>query len=221
LRRSSRREPAPGGSRSFPASPWHRASSPHARSAVSVGAYKHHEEAGTFRFPWSHGASILVGIISGEAACITSQSTRTHNSRRRLRRRCWWSGHFYVMSHPGVFEIGRILPSVVPCTAWCAAAVIRSSSSRVAWRAVPSSRRNRVGRRSTETTPLTRSALLRAVATRKREATVSGALRQASAVPAHACGSVANFGVCELAGCLAQRRVAAASSHCQGRGDAT
>ena len=33
-------------------------------------------------------------------ACpITCQSTRTHNSRRRLRRWCWWSGHFYVVRH--------------------------------------------------------------------------------------------------------------------------
>jgi hypothetical protein len=30
---------------------------------------------------------------------ITCQSTRTHNSRRRLRRLCWWSGHFYVKRH--------------------------------------------------------------------------------------------------------------------------
>jgi hypothetical protein len=30
--------------------------------------------------------------------CLTCQSTRTHNSRRRLRRSCWWSGHFYVKS---------------------------------------------------------------------------------------------------------------------------
>jgi len=28
---------------------------------------------------------------------ITCQSTRTHNSRRRLRRSCWWSGHFCVI----------------------------------------------------------------------------------------------------------------------------
>src|SRR5438105_12303218 len=30
---------------------------------------------------------------------LTCQSTRTHNSRRRLRRLCWWSGHFYVRHH--------------------------------------------------------------------------------------------------------------------------
>src|SRR5205814_6826372 len=28
---------------------------------------------------------------------LTCQSTRTHNSTRRLRRKCWWSGHLYVM----------------------------------------------------------------------------------------------------------------------------
>ncbi len=28
---------------------------------------------------------------------LTSQSTRTHNSRWRLRRLCWWSGHLRVM----------------------------------------------------------------------------------------------------------------------------
>jgi hypothetical protein len=31
------------------------------------------------------------------ACSLTCQSTRTHNSRRRLRRWCWWSGHFHVM----------------------------------------------------------------------------------------------------------------------------
>ena len=29
-------------------------------------------------------------------AGLTCQSTRPHNSRRRLRRLCWWFGHFYV-----------------------------------------------------------------------------------------------------------------------------
>src|SRR5438105_3312634 len=28
-----------------------------------------------------------------------SIAARTHNSRRRLRRKCWWSGHFYVKPH--------------------------------------------------------------------------------------------------------------------------
>ena len=40
------------------------------------------------------------GRQSGSGKCqITCQSTRTHNSRRRHRRLCWWSGHFYVMWH--------------------------------------------------------------------------------------------------------------------------
>ena len=37
--------------------------------------------------------------LRGRSRGTTCQSTRTHNSRRRLRRSCWWSGHLYVMSH--------------------------------------------------------------------------------------------------------------------------
>jgi hypothetical protein len=198
-------------------------------SVCANAAWKHCCEASPRDHPQSCGGRELAPrVFAGSirksnrgGLCITRQSTRTHNSRRRLRRKCWWSGHFYVMSHPGVFEVGRILPSVAPCTAWCAAAVVLGSSSCLPWRVVPSLRRNRVGRRSTETTPLITSALLQAVATRKREATVSGVLRQASAVPAHACESVENFAVCEQAGGSAQRRVVGALAHCQRRGDAT
>src|SRR5438105_11558231 len=36
---------------------------------------------------------------------LTCQSTRTHNSRRRLRRKCWWAGHLYVMPQAVVFAM--------------------------------------------------------------------------------------------------------------------
>jgi hypothetical protein len=36
----------------------------------------------------------------GENCRLTCQSTRTHNSRLRLRRSCWWSGHFYYKGFP-------------------------------------------------------------------------------------------------------------------------
>jgi len=49
----------------------------------------------------------LQWMPASEVSALTCQSTRTHNSRRRLRRECWWSGHFYVMSHR------RSAPSVV------------------------------------------------------------------------------------------------------------
>jgi hypothetical protein len=99
-RRSSRREPGSVGVRSIRASPWHRASPPLARSAASVGACKHHEEASTFRFPWSRGASILVGIISGEAACITRQSTPTPKGVSALRAHLvLGAGYFHVRHH--------------------------------------------------------------------------------------------------------------------------
>jgi hypothetical protein len=35
--------------------------------------------------------------LRGCSRGTTCQSTRTHNSRRRLRRSCWWSGHLYVI----------------------------------------------------------------------------------------------------------------------------
>lgn len=37
-----------------------------------------------------------MGNRSSTKCRITCQSTRTHNSSLRLRRSCWWSGHFYV-----------------------------------------------------------------------------------------------------------------------------
>jgi len=41
---------------------------------------------------------------------ITCQSTRTHNSRRRLRRLCWWSGHFHVIWHwRRMFRVAAVL----------------------------------------------------------------------------------------------------------------
>jgi len=47
-------------------------------------------------FPFRQNAGILPSSLPGRP-CTTSQSTRTHNCRRRLRRKCWWSGHFYVI----------------------------------------------------------------------------------------------------------------------------
>jgi hypothetical protein len=38
---------------------------------------------------------------------LTYQSTRTHNSGLRLRRKCWWSGHLYVKAHR---DFARIPP---------------------------------------------------------------------------------------------------------------
>ena len=43
---------------------------------------------------------VLVCRVGGVGCDITFQSTRTHSSRLRLRRLCWWSGHFYVMPLP-------------------------------------------------------------------------------------------------------------------------
>jgi len=43
------------------------------------------------RAPGSRGSSFACGT--------TCQSTRTHNSRRRLRRKVLWSGHFHVRPH--------------------------------------------------------------------------------------------------------------------------
>ena len=50
---------------------------------------------------------------------LTCQSTRTHNSRRRLRRKCWWSGHFYVM------PLSR-WPLLAPCLVLCIALTVLS-----------------------------------------------------------------------------------------------
>jgi hypothetical protein len=126
LRRSSRREPELAGSRSFPASPWHRASSSPARNAAAVGECKHHEETRTFRFPCSGGASILVAINFREAVCITNQSTRTHNSRTRLRRTCWWSGHFYVRPHMPELNIITAVPvGALVAAIWAALGIRR------------------------------------------------------------------------------------------------
>ena len=48
--------------------------------------------------------------VPGAAICaLTCQSTRTHNSRRRLRRRCWWSGHFYVIRRIKALEFGHLM----------------------------------------------------------------------------------------------------------------
>src|SRR5437016_4385013 len=48
--------------------------------------------------------------LKEKCRCLTCQSTRTHNSRRRLRRSCWWSGHFYVRPH---MQIAYALLAVV------------------------------------------------------------------------------------------------------------
>ncbi len=61
---------------------------------------------------------------------ITRQSTRTHNSRRRLRRKCWWSGHFYVIGQGAMAEIS-------PCEAFACGAVSPRTSARRASGSVP------------------------------------------------------------------------------------
>ena len=45
-----------------------------------------------------------------QECALTCQSTRTHNSRRRLRRKCWWSGHFYVIGRrrPAHARVSRV-----------------------------------------------------------------------------------------------------------------
>jgi hypothetical protein len=46
-------------------------------------------------------------VIFGETACITSQSTRTHNNRRRLRRKCWRAGHLHVIRRRELLLVSR------------------------------------------------------------------------------------------------------------------
>jgi hypothetical protein len=52
----------------------------------------------------------LQWMPASEVSALTCQSTRTHNSRRRLRRECWWSGHFYVRLQMTIPPV--VLPSV-------------------------------------------------------------------------------------------------------------
>src|SRR5437868_6120420 len=141
LCRSGCREPAPGASRSFRASPSHRASSSAARSAASVGVCKHHEETSIFRFTCNRRASILVFPNTTLFRSITCQSTRTHNSRRRLRRKCWWSGHFYVMPQVAVLSFGFESPcrssSVSRAGALCGSWVLCAEAGAVNQRQVP------------------------------------------------------------------------------------
>lgn len=47
----------------------------------------------------SAGRSYAFGRAPCHGAVLTDQSARTHNSRLRLRRSCWWSGHSYVVPH--------------------------------------------------------------------------------------------------------------------------
>ena len=78
--------------------------------AASVGACKHHEEASSFRFPWSKCASILVAIVSGEAACITRQSTPTPKGVSALRAHLvLGAGYFYVMPHELIVVVRRLV----------------------------------------------------------------------------------------------------------------
>jgi hypothetical protein len=68
-------------------------------------------------------------VIFGETACITSQSTRTHNNRRRLRRKCWRAGHLHVMPQPQCWLPRRQLRSSVVVNSSAAAgcaAILRS-----------------------------------------------------------------------------------------------
>ena len=60
---------------------------------------------------------------------ITCQSTRTHNCRKRLRRMCWWSGHFYVVWH------WRRMHSLSKAIVRCACPVSAGGASRVSLRA--------------------------------------------------------------------------------------
>ena len=64
-------------------------------------------------FSGTSGARLLSAPVGRLPCNLTGQSTRTHNSRRRLRRKCWWSGHFYVKAHKMKVSYLRFLFSLV------------------------------------------------------------------------------------------------------------
>jgi hypothetical protein len=85
--------------------------------STGAGACRHFRPGCCVRWPSHHdlikseearrSGGLVCGLSCGKlrpciqshlvARAITWQSTRTHNSRRRLRRSCWWSGHLHVI----------------------------------------------------------------------------------------------------------------------------
>ena len=73
-----------------------------------------------------HSSSRRSQCRKWRVSCITCQSTRTHNSRRRLRRSCWWSGHLHVIWHST--RIKRAMKSHA-----CPSSLFRGASHPLGW----------------------------------------------------------------------------------------